>query len=212
MVNRVVYLTPRQDIEEELQVVDYVSQRTDKTQRAEFESRLLKDKNLQHQVTEEIELSHLIRDAYPEQQISNAAFSQFTDSLEQNTYHSSRFNHFRQYFHLVGVTAVLLITVVVIRFLTIPQGNEFEVLSNEKMQLIANPDGLLYTLIFDKNTTQQEQLILTQTLGFEILANSTATNTMLVKVDKKLSDNELEQRRKIPQIVFLESAVTRNRK
>ena len=212
MVSRVVYLTPRQDIEEELQVVDYVSQRTDKTQRSKFESRLIKDKNLQQQLTQEIELRHLIRDAYPEQQISNAAFTQFTHILEQYTNRGGRLVNFRQYFSVVAVTIVVLLAVVVIRSVTIPQGNEFEVLSNEKMQLIANPDGLLYTIIFDKNTTQQEQLILTQTLGFEILANSTATNTMLVKVEEKLSDNELEQRRKIPQIVFLESAVTRNRK
>lgn len=208
MTSRVIDLTSRKDIAKDLQVTDYVLQLTDKEQREEFENRLIDDKNLQHQVNEEIKLRSLIRNAYPAEQIPESAFNQFSQALEAESQQEVDNSFFRRYSGLVSIAATVIVTILVFAFMPTSQVDEFETLSNDEMQLIDNPDGLFYTIIFAKGVTQQKQLSLAKSLGFVIASNGGIAGSVVIKVDNKLTADELAQWRETPQIAFLESAVS----
>lgn len=201
MSNRIIKLTSREEMERSLETSDYVLQYLDEKSRADYEERLISDKDMQQDLTEELLLRRLIERAEPDFQISNGAFEKFSKELKKP-------KQSKRSFVFGTVAATLAILSFVLYFQPEPGINEFQTLSNGEFVLLSDEEKLSYTIIFSENTDELLRKKILAMYQFSLKSGPGTAGSFLIESEQPLSRKELDNIRNHQHILFIEPTVS----
>ena len=179
-MNNVTELATRDEIEDDLLIVDYVADRLSAEARADFERRLESDAGLRRAVDEERELHGLLSRPNEAGVPSKAGFEQLRDQVETDR----KLSLWRSPSIAAGVAAIAVVLVLTLQQ---PEESSFAVTPDElsippeQLQaftgLSESPTPLSdqnrVTIVFAPGMTAQERAVVASQLGFELIDGPT---------------------------------------
>ena len=199
MNDQVTRLHTRDEIEDDLLVVDYVAGRLDDDARAAFEARLEDDDDLLARVIEERGFRHAVVDAVTGECPDASAFDKLDiDRVEEPVKRASAWRR-------SAIVASLLAAVTVVLFMDRPgqmPDEEFTTLSNEAITPVTESNRV--RLVFAEGTSETDRIEAGNALGFEILRGPGPAGAYVVTTPEVLSRDDLASWRDDPRIDLAE--------
>ncbi len=199
MNDQVTRLHTRDEIEDDLLVVDYVAGRLDDDARAAFEARLEDDDDLLARVIEERGFRHAVVDAVTGEAPDASAFDKLDiDSIEEPVKRASAWRR-------SAIVASLLAAVTVVLFMDRPAqmpDEEFTTLSSEAVTPVAESNRI--RLVFADGTSDADRIEAGEAFGFEIVQGPGPAGAYVVTTPEALSRDDLASWRDDPRIDLAE--------
>jgi hypothetical protein len=218
-------LTDINEVEQELEITDYLLERLPGKKKAAFVERLKTDESLKLAVEMEKQFVEKITSSTIEYTISERGFRQFQqqiDELELPKKHQSnkiakpklKHSGIDKLFNprwIGGVAATIFIALSIVLLpddqTTIVPRTGYETLTDGNQKIINNSSRLLYSVVFDAAVGDSERSALAEKFKFSIISGPQEGQVFIIKVNKLLSNEDLEQLRSIQQIIFMEPTV-----
>ncbi len=199
MNDEVTRLHTRDEIADDLLVVDYVAGRLDDDAKAAFDARLADDDELLARVIEERGFRHAVVDAVPGEEPDADAFEDLKDKLGEEPV--KRASIWRR----SAIAASLVGAVFVVIFMDRsgqPPSEEFTTLSNENVIPVMESNRV--RLVFADGSGEADRIEAGDEFGFEILWGPGPAGAYVVSVEQAMTRDELEAWRADPRIDLAE--------
>lgn len=199
MNDKVTQLYTRDEIEDDLVVVDYVAGRLSDEDREAFEARLKDDDELLARVIEERGFRSAVVEAVDGEEPDAAAIDKLRKDLGDEPV--KRASPWRK----AAIAAVLVAAASVVVFMERPGGpppESFETLSSDEVVPVIESNRV--RLVFADGVTEADRLELGHELGFEVVSGPGAGGAWLVASDSVVNRDELDNWRSDSRIVLAE--------
>lgn len=199
MNDKVSQLITRDEIDEDLLVVDYVAGRLDGKARADFEARLRADEELAARVAEEREFRSAVTGAASEALPDAAAFDRLRGELGDEPV--KRASPWRR----GAIAAVLVAAAAVVVFMDAPQqpvDTEFGTLSSGDTVPVA--ESRQVRVVFAASVNDDARLEVAGELGFTIVDGPGPAGAYVVESERAMTRDELLAWREDPRIDLAE--------
>ena len=197
MNDQISDLASRDEIQRDLEIVDYVAGRMQPDARQRFEQRLATDSGLAAQVAEERELSGSLRDAIPTHTPSADGFERLRAQLNEAPSRSSQWQVWAMAASVVGAF-------VIVALLAVPRA-DFETLSNDGALPVS--DVSRYRVVFSADSDAETQAAAASYFGFRIVSGPGTGGAYVVETESPVSRDTLSDWRKDPRIALAEPIV-----
>ena len=199
MSDQVTKLHTRDEIEDDLLVVDYVAGRLDDDAKAAFEARLADDDELLARVIEERGFRHAVVDAVPGEEPDPSAIEKLDIHADEEP--AKRASVWRR--SAIAATLLAAVAVVIVMERPVdPPEDEFTTLSGETVVPVSESNRV--RLVFSADANEMDRISAGDELGFEILWGPGPAGAYVVTTERVVDRDDLVSWRDDPRIDLAE--------